>query len=124
MLPDKQDCHCISVCITPNLQENITFGQEYDEQWYVQVVLACALADDLAMLPWGDLTEIGERGINLSGELLASCCAVPCCVRVLCIMLSFVGMLNQLGTCQARWAASMFCALQMSMNTRVFHGNQ
>ena len=49
------------------MQENITFGREYEEQWYIQVVLACALADDLAMLPWGDLTEIGERGINLSG---------------------------------------------------------
>ena len=49
------------------MQENITFGKEYDEQWYIRVVLACALADDLAMLPWGDLTEIGERGINLSG---------------------------------------------------------
>merc|ERR1712038_1870343 len=28
---------------------------------------ACALIDDLAVLPAGDKTEIGERGINLSG---------------------------------------------------------
>ncbi len=32
------------------------------------MVTACALTDDLAMLPWGDLTEIGERGVNLSGQ--------------------------------------------------------
>ena len=28
---------------------------------------ACALSADLEMLPGGDQTEIGERGINLSG---------------------------------------------------------
>lgn len=27
----------------------------------------CALDQDIAILPAGDLTEIGERGINLSG---------------------------------------------------------
>ena len=50
------------------MQENITFGKAYEEEWYIRVVTACALTDDLAMLPWGDLTEIGERGINLSGK--------------------------------------------------------
>ena len=34
---------------------------------FVQVVNACALNDDLAMLSAGDNTEIGENGINLSG---------------------------------------------------------
>lgn len=33
----------------------------------IQVVSACALAPDLAILPDGDATEIGEKGINLSG---------------------------------------------------------
>ena len=51
-----------------DVQENITFGRAYEEEWYIKVVTACALPDDLAMLPWGDLTEIGERGINLSGQ--------------------------------------------------------
>ena len=54
------------------MQDNIVFGKAYQEQWYVRVVTACALTDDLAMLPWGDLTEIGERGVNLSGLLLAT----------------------------------------------------
>lgn len=55
------------------MQDNIVFGKAYEEQWYVRVVTACALSDDLAKLPWGDLTEIGERGVNLSGQLLVSC---------------------------------------------------
>jgi len=31
------------------------------------VIKACALIDDLALLVDGDLTEIGEKGVNLSG---------------------------------------------------------
>jgi ABC-type bacteriocin/lantibiotic exporter with double-glycine peptidase domain len=31
------------------------------------VIKACALEVDLAILPHGDRTEIGEKGINLSG---------------------------------------------------------
>ena len=54
------------------MQDNIVFGKAYEEQWYVRVVTACALTDDLAMMPWGDLTEIGERGVNLSGQLLVT----------------------------------------------------
>lgn len=27
----------------------------------------CSLTKDLELLPYGDLTEIGERGVNLSG---------------------------------------------------------
>lgn len=38
-----------------------------DEEYYQRVLDACALRQDLAMLPAGDKTEIGERGINLSG---------------------------------------------------------
>jgi ABC-type multidrug transport system fused ATPase/permease subunit len=49
------------------LQGNVLFGREYDEDRYERVVEACALLDDLAVLPAGDATEIGERGINLSG---------------------------------------------------------
>ncbi|KAI9668256.1 MAG: hypothetical protein M1821_001076 [Bathelium mastoideum] len=48
-------------------KENITFGQEYKHDWYERVVEACALKPDFEMLPNGDLTEIGERGITVSG---------------------------------------------------------
>ncbi|KAG0210936.1 Multidrug resistance-associated protein 1 [Mortierella sp. NVP41] len=49
------------------LKDNVLFGNEYDEAKYKHVLVACGLDPDIAMLPGGDLTEIGERGINLSG---------------------------------------------------------
>jgi len=49
------------------VRENIIFGREFKEDWYADVVGACALQQDLDMLPSGDLTEIGERGITISG---------------------------------------------------------
>lgn len=49
-------------------QENILFGHEFDRQRYEAVLGACALRDDIASLPAGDETELGERGINLSGD--------------------------------------------------------
>ena len=48
-------------------KENILFGKEYDRKWYDAVIDACALRPDLEMLPNADLTEIGERGITVSG---------------------------------------------------------
>uniref|UniRef100_A0A1I7W9G3 ABC transmembrane type-1 domain-containing protein n=1 Tax=Heterorhabditis bacteriophora TaxID=37862 RepID=A0A1I7W9G3_HETBA len=39
----------------------------FDEYFYNRVLDACALYPDLQMLPLGDMTEIGEKGINLSG---------------------------------------------------------
>ncbi|GAV06012.1 hypothetical protein RvY_16054-2 [Ramazzottius varieornatus] len=49
------------------LKENILFGKPLDEEKYERVLEACALKEDLAMLPAGDQTEIGEKGINMSG---------------------------------------------------------
>lgn len=49
------------------LQKNITFGKDLDKRWYRRVIEACALEADLDMLPNGDQTEIGERGITISG---------------------------------------------------------
>ncbi|PSK55267.1 hypothetical protein B9Z65_2656 [Elsinoe australis] len=49
------------------VKENIIFGKEYKRRWYDEVVDACALRPDLEMLPNGDMTEIGERGITVSG---------------------------------------------------------
>ncbi|KAF3928827.1 hypothetical protein AA313_de0206435 [Arthrobotrys entomopaga] len=49
------------------VRENILFGRPYDPIWYEKVIYACALKPDLEMLPYGDMTEIGERGITVSG---------------------------------------------------------
>merc|ERR1719261_1603349 len=53
--------------VNNTLRGNILFGRDYNEERYNQVLDCCALLDDIAILPAGDMTEIGERGINLSG---------------------------------------------------------
>jgi ABC-type multidrug transport system fused ATPase/permease subunit len=49
------------------IRENILFNLPMDEARYNRTIEICQLASDLEMLPGGDLTEIGEKGINLSG---------------------------------------------------------
>ncbi|GJE92383.1 multidrug resistance-associated ABC transporter [Phanerochaete sordida] len=49
------------------LKENILFGQPEDPQRLQEIIKACCLEHDLEMLPNGEDTEIGEKGINLSG---------------------------------------------------------
>lgn len=49
------------------VKDNIIFGLEYDEKRYKDVVYSCSLESDLDLLPGGDETEVGERGITLSG---------------------------------------------------------
>ena len=72
------------------LRENVLFGQPDDEDRFVvslvlcleskrwfwvsyrfrEVIRACKLDDDLEFLPHRENTEIGEKGINLSGMFL------------------------------------------------------
>ncbi|GJN37334.1 hypothetical protein PR202_gb26274 [Eleusine coracana subsp. coracana] len=49
------------------IQDNILFGKEMDNEKYKRVLESCSLKKDLEILPFGDQTVIGERGINLSG---------------------------------------------------------
>ncbi|CAM8979802.1 unnamed protein product [Rhodiola kirilowii] len=53
--------------LTGNIRDNILFGSPYDKDRYARTVKACALEKDFELFLWGDLTEIGERGINMSG---------------------------------------------------------
>ena len=50
-----------------SVRDNVLFGTPYDESRYRRVIAACGLEHDIAIMPHGDATEIGERGINLSG---------------------------------------------------------
>lgn len=50
-----------------SLRDNILFGLPMDAGRYARVVRACQLQSDLDMLPDGDETFIGERGLTLSG---------------------------------------------------------
>lgn len=49
------------------IRDNILFGSELDEDRYVRTIIACCLERDFEILKAGDMTEIGEKGINLSG---------------------------------------------------------
>ncbi|EFR00504.1 metal resistance protein YCF1 [Nannizzia gypsea CBS 118893] len=50
-----------------SVRDNIVFGHRWDPHFYELTVAACALLDDFKTLPDGDQTEVGERGISLSG---------------------------------------------------------
>lgn len=50
-----------------SIKENILFGYPYDADRYNNVVECCALKPDLEALEDGDATEIGDRGVSLSG---------------------------------------------------------
>ena len=50
-----------------SVRENIIFGHRWDPSFYERTIKACALSDDFKSLPDGDRTEVGERGISLSG---------------------------------------------------------
>ena len=50
-----------------SVKDNIIFGSPYNKAKYDEVIRVCSLKSDLDILPAGDLTEIGERGITLSG---------------------------------------------------------
>ena len=58
-------------------KENILFSGKMDVERYNEVIKACALEDDLNSFEHGDLTIIGEKGINLrwtKGIALARAC--------------------------------------------------
>jgi len=55
--------------VAGTLRSNVLLGENpYDAGWYDEVLSACCLKEDIAQLgDLGDETEIGERGVNLSG---------------------------------------------------------
>ncbi|KAG9314718.1 hypothetical protein JVU11DRAFT_5527 [Chiua virens] len=53
--------------LNQTIRDNILFGSDYDQGRYTEVLSQCALETDLALLEHGDFTEVGERGVTLSG---------------------------------------------------------
>ncbi|KAI9061281.1 P-loop containing nucleoside triphosphate hydrolase protein [Trametes sanguinea] len=49
------------------IKNNILFGSPHDEDRYNKVLYQCALKRDLSLFSAGDETEVGEKGITLSG---------------------------------------------------------
>ena len=63
------------------IRENILFGQPYEEHWYQEVLEACCLKEDVAELPHGDVSIVGERGVTLSGGQKARVTLARCIVQ-------------------------------------------
>lgn len=49
------------------IRNNILFGSPYDDQRYKKVIYQCGLSRDLSLFDAGDKTEVGEKGLTLSG---------------------------------------------------------
>lgn len=52
---------------TGTVQNNITFGLPFVESRYQNVLRACSLEKDIELLIDGDQTEVGPKGVTLSG---------------------------------------------------------
>lgn len=53
--------------VNGTVQQSIVGISDFDQRWYAAVVRSCALDEDLRNLPQGDQTQIGSKGIALSG---------------------------------------------------------
>ncbi|KAJ2659420.1 hypothetical protein IW148_004251 [Coemansia sp. RSA 1199] len=53
--------------LNTTFRENVIMGNEYDEEWFNQVIYACALTQDIEQMEDGDQTQVGMSGVNLSG---------------------------------------------------------
>ncbi|KAF2838425.1 ATP-dependent bile acid permease [Patellaria atrata CBS 101060] len=67
--PDEMIGYCAQMpwLQSMSIRENILFSAQYDEVRYKEVLEACALMPDMANLQNGDLSNIGENGVGLSG---------------------------------------------------------
>ncbi|GLC36807.1 hypothetical protein PLESTM_000504000 [Pleodorina starrii] len=50
-----------------SIRDNVLFGEAWDENKYEAVIESCALTMDLQILPQGDQSKAGIRGVNFSG---------------------------------------------------------
>ncbi|KAJ6465017.1 P-loop containing nucleoside triphosphate hydrolase protein [Mycena sanguinolenta] len=59
--------------LNETIRDNILFGAPYDEERYKKVLYQCALERDLELFEAGDKSEVGEKGLTLSGGQKARC---------------------------------------------------
>jgi ABC-type multidrug transport system fused ATPase/permease subunit len=52
---------------TRTVRDNVLFGKDMNRDFYEDVLKGCALKQDIEQWADGDLTVVGERGVNLSG---------------------------------------------------------
>lgn len=52
---------------TGTVRDNVLFGKDMNKDFYKEVLEGCALNQDIEIWVDGDLTVVGERGMNLSG---------------------------------------------------------
>ncbi|KAK9478295.1 P-loop containing nucleoside triphosphate hydrolase protein [Lipomyces japonicus] len=64
---DVAYCSQVPWIMNATVKENILFGKRFHAGFYEKTVRACALIEDFAVLPDGDDTIVGEKGISLSG---------------------------------------------------------
>ena len=53
--------------LNDTIEQNILFFKPMDREKYNKIISICQLSPDLLIFPQGDQTEIGEKGVNLSG---------------------------------------------------------
>uniref|UniRef100_A0A1E1XAH8 Putative abc transporter n=1 Tax=Amblyomma aureolatum TaxID=187763 RepID=A0A1E1XAH8_9ACAR len=52
---------------TGSVKNNVVFDSPYDRERYRKVIYAAAMERDLTLLPYGDRTLVGDKGVSLSG---------------------------------------------------------
>ena len=90
--------------LNATVRDNILFGNEYHAEAYNEVVYICCLASDFASWRRGDLEEVGERGVTLSGGQKAR----VSCARALYARGRLICVDDPLGALDADTAKSMF----------------
>jgi ABC-type bacteriocin/lantibiotic exporter with double-glycine peptidase domain len=60
-------CDQTSWHMNGTVQQAIVGISDFEQRWYASVIRSCALDEDLRQLPQGDQTQVGSKGIALSG---------------------------------------------------------